>query len=108
MNINTQHQINFTARNKTIQKADDVARLVNKCFPRVSPSKYASMNNAHHFENTIENLKQDLHYVRLIQNMSLQFGQDNLLLNITNYIISITSVITIPYFSRSSFTRNYI
>ena len=85
MNINTQHQTNFTARNKTIQKADDIARLVNKCFPRVSPSKYASMNNAHRFENTIENLKQDLHYVRLLQNMSLQFGQDNLLLNITNY-----------------------
>lgn len=38
MQIGFDNNIHFTSRNRTIRFADDVARRVNKCFPRVSPT----------------------------------------------------------------------
>ena len=38
MQILPQTNINFQSRNKTIRFADDVARHVNKCYPRISSS----------------------------------------------------------------------
>ncbi len=38
MQVNTPHNINFQSKNKTIRFADDIARHVNKCYPRISTS----------------------------------------------------------------------
>ena len=38
MQLNAPNNINFQSRNKTIRFADDIARHVNKCYPRISSS----------------------------------------------------------------------
>ena len=39
------NKINFTSRNKEIRKADDIARVVNIVYPRVSSSNIGNFNN---------------------------------------------------------------
>ena len=56
--------ISFNARNKQIRFADDIARKVNKEFPRISPSKIEGYKLAKKHENIIETFWNDLHCMR--------------------------------------------
>lgn len=38
MQITKDYSVNFTARNLTVQQADNIARKVNKCFHHISPT----------------------------------------------------------------------
>lgn len=46
MNIQNVSNINFTSRQKTIRFADDIARHVNKCYPRISSTLIDDFENA--------------------------------------------------------------
>lgn len=45
MNINIDNNLNFQARNPVIKKADDIARYVNKLYPRISGTKIYSLDS---------------------------------------------------------------
>ena len=51
MQVNTPHNINFQSKNKTIRFADDIARHVNKCYPRISTSLIDDFVNVQCFRN---------------------------------------------------------
>lgn len=51
MRINAPDNINFESRNKTIRVADDIARHVNKCYPRISSSLTDDFVNICGFRN---------------------------------------------------------
>ena len=56
MQINLNSNIKFTARNKNIRFADDIARRVNCCFPRVSPTNidgFICVGNFFHLTNKL-------------------------------------------------------
>ena len=56
MQISPVNNTNFQARNQTIRFADDIARHVNKCYPRISATKIASFESASCFPECLENL----------------------------------------------------
>ena len=56
MQISPVNNTNFQARNQTIRFADDLARLVNRCYPRISLTKIASYKNASYFPELLEYL----------------------------------------------------
>lgn len=49
MQINSNDKIKFTARNKTIRFADDIARKINRSYPRISPSNVEGFSNVDNF-----------------------------------------------------------
>lgn len=51
MMINRQPKTNFQSRNKTIRYADDIARRVNVCYPRISSSIVDDFENVCAFRN---------------------------------------------------------
>ena len=52
MRILENKNVNFNARNPKIRFADNIARKVNKEFPRISPSKLDTFNNASKYEES--------------------------------------------------------
>jgi len=60
MKVFAPSETNFQARNSTIRFADDVARRVNTCYPRVSVTKVKSYDNANQFASLIENIGEKL------------------------------------------------
>ena len=56
MNINFNNNNTFTSRNTTIRFADNIARKVNKEFPRISASKVENFKNIELFVDFIEDL----------------------------------------------------
>ncbi len=51
MNVQKIDYTQFKSRNQTIRFADDVARHVNKCFPRISSTKVEEFVNINAFRN---------------------------------------------------------
>ena len=56
MQVQNFSNLNFYSRNKEIRFADDIARKVNKCYPRVSSSKVICWKNSENYPNLIESL----------------------------------------------------
>ena len=56
MNIDFRNNNTFTSRNATIRYADDLARRVNREFPRLSASKMETLGFAKYYQPTIERL----------------------------------------------------
>lgn len=56
MKINGNNSISFQSRNSTIRFADDIARNINKVYPRISASKFESFKSAKKFGNYINKL----------------------------------------------------
>ncbi len=56
MRITTTNNTNFCSRNQTIRFADDIARQVNKCYPRLSASKIESKSAASKFPDFVKSL----------------------------------------------------
>lgn len=56
MRVNPIDNTPFQSRNKTIRFADDIARRVNKCYPRISASKLICFENSLYYNNYIDNL----------------------------------------------------
>ena len=56
MKINGNNNISFQSRNSTIRFADDIARNINKAYPRISASKFQRFNSAKKFENYMDKL----------------------------------------------------
>lgn len=56
MLINSETNLNFRSRNSTIRFADDIARKINREYPRISPSKLEGLANAKKFENFLDKL----------------------------------------------------
>ena len=75
MQINHNSNINFTARNKTIRFADDIARKINQVYPRISGS------NVHDFKFITRNspllgkLSHKIYYLRENAQHSFQIMQ---------------------------------
>lgn len=65
MNICSSYNINFQSRNKTIKKADKIARLVNREFPRISNSAIADMANIEKFSRLQHCLNLKMRNMRL-------------------------------------------
>jgi len=55
MKINST-ETTFQSRNQTIRFADDIARRVNQCYPRVSASNFSDMKNIDYFKRMEINL----------------------------------------------------
>ncbi len=51
MRITATNNVNFESKNKTIRIADDIARHVNKCYPRISSSLTDDFVNIYGFRN---------------------------------------------------------
>lgn len=66
MQIHPLNNTTFKSRNKTIRFADDIARRVNQCYPRISPTKVLSFKNANKFKKFLEDITS-------ITNNSLRF-----------------------------------
>ena len=71
MNITVQQNINFTSRNATIRRADDIARLVNNAFPRISPTKFEHIKNK---GITLWNLEEKLRNQRVKTNFAIMIS----------------------------------
>lgn len=56
--------INFSSRNKTIRFADDIARKVNKEFPRFSSTRIAGFKNIDHFQDLKNRARKKIHDLR--------------------------------------------
>ena len=56
MRVQKVQNTNFQSRNKTIRFADDIARRVNTCYPRISPTKLLCLNSSTEYETFMENL----------------------------------------------------
>ena len=56
MNIDFRYYNSFSSRNATIRYADDLARRVNKKYPRLSASKMETFGFAKYYQPTIEKL----------------------------------------------------
>ncbi len=86
MQINTNNNIvTFNARNKKIRLADDIARKINKEFPRISPSKIEGSEYAPKYKNIIETfwnelqsmretIKTEQQYPKMLQKIELLFN----------------------------------
>ena len=57
MRVQNINGTNFQSRNKTIRFADDIARRVNQCYPRISSTKVESYNNISKFPNLEFNMQ---------------------------------------------------
>ena len=63
MQILPQNNINFQSRNKTIRFADDVARHVNKCYPRISSSLTDDFVNINAFRKFKKRINAETEYL---------------------------------------------
>ena len=75
MIINNIGNINFSARNKTIRRADDIARLVNREFPRVSATNLAGLKHVDSFKNCHQKLRRAIFDLRDL--MAKKFSLSN-------------------------------
>lgn len=66
----------FSSRNKTIRFADDIARHVNKEFPRVSQTLAEGLNNADKFPNLMGRLKKNITEMRDIKYDAFERSKD--------------------------------
>ena len=70
MNIDFRNNNTFTSRNATIRYADDLARRVNKKYPRLSASKMETLGFAKYYQPTIERLWDKNHEMRdIVENI---------------------------------------
>ena len=60
MQISSVNNTNFQSRYRRIRFADDIARRVNQCYPRVSLSKIKSFNNAQEYPELIDDIAERL------------------------------------------------
>ena len=60
MQISPVNNTNFQARSSTIRFADDIARRVNTCYPRISLSKIKSFGNAEKYSSLINDITEKL------------------------------------------------
>ena len=67
MDINCNQNLGFCSRNKKIRFADDIARNVNKQYPRISHSLVCSMNNSKKFPHLLSKLDYDIASLRSIK-----------------------------------------
>ncbi len=64
MQINKIDNTNFTARNATIRRADDIVRLARKAFPMISSSKIDTFKNISSFKGLLLKTSRDLNEER--------------------------------------------
>ena len=64
MNISIQQHTNFTSRNATIRRADDIARLAKNAFPMISSSKIDTFKNASRFVGFLMKISRELNEER--------------------------------------------
>ena len=64
MQINKIDNTNFTARNATIRRADDIARLAKNAFPMISSSKIDTFKNASRFVGFLMKISRELNEER--------------------------------------------
>ena len=64
MKVNNVNSLSFQSRNQTIRFADDIARRVNVCFPRVSSSIFEDFNNANKYRNLMSRLFDRINIMR--------------------------------------------
>lgn len=90
INNNTylKNNTNFTAKNPEIRFADDIARRVNQCFPRISPSNIADMSKINKFPELLERLSDKITSLRYRINLNSDYaiGFEDQLNAITNLI----------------------
>ena len=60
MNVQRIDNTPFQSRNQTIRFADDIARRVNQCYPRISLTKIKSFENAKQYPSLIDNIAERL------------------------------------------------
>lgn len=65
--ISRVNNVNYTARNKTIRFADDLARHVNKEFPRISQTLAEDLKNSDKFPVLMKRLKKSISEMRDIK-----------------------------------------
>ena len=77
MDIKVNPSLNFSARNKTIRFADDIARKVNKEFPRISNSMLEGMDSVEkgHFKVLLLNYSSFVGAVRYMQTNAFKKGR---------------------------------
>lgn len=64
MNITIQKNTNFTSRNATIRRADDIARVAKNAFPMISSSKIDTFKNVSLFKSFLLKISKDLNEER--------------------------------------------
>lgn len=64
MEVNSVNSFNFQSRNKTIRFADDIARRVNTCYPRVSSTIFEDFHNVGKFRNLMIELFNRINMMR--------------------------------------------
>lgn len=69
--INHSNQ-SFTSLNREIRFADDIARVVNKNYPRISSTRIEGLDHSEKFAQLIENSDSKMDYIRLITNINLK------------------------------------
>ena len=60
MQVHSLNNTNFQSRNRTIRFADDIARRVNQCYPRISLSTIKTFDNAKLYPSLINNITKKL------------------------------------------------
>lgn len=63
---------NFTSLNKEIRFADDIARAVNRNYPRISSTRMECLEHSEEFAQLIENLDSKNDYIRILTNIKLK------------------------------------
>lgn len=72
--INNTYSPKFSARNPTIRFADDIARRVNQCYPRISLTLIEDLPNAHKFPALSEKLSNKINAMRNKMNFMFKFN----------------------------------
>lgn len=67
MQINRIDNTKFTARNATIRRADDIARLAKNAFPMISSSKIDTFKNVSHFKSFLLKISIELNEERFLR-----------------------------------------
>ncbi len=74
-NANTTNQIRFTSRNKVIRQADDIVRIVNKEYPRLSSTNFEKFEHIDQFENVLERVNQKVGKLRRLTQFWVSMGK---------------------------------
>lgn len=63
---------NFNSINREIRFADDIARQINKNYPRISSTRMDCLEHSEEFAQLIENLESKKEYIRLLTNIKIK------------------------------------
>lgn len=76
MKVNSVSSQNFQSRNQTIRFADDIARRVNTCYPRLSSTTFIDLENSGKFKNSLDKLDDRINKMRMYKYDLFDYAKD--------------------------------